>query len=95
MTLVTPSLKDDEECLSGIARMIRKALVEDTPWHLIQYYPAYRALEYGLYNGSAPIWDFGTGVESGKRGTKLCLYGERPRTPIREHVLPQVRLPID
>ncbi|MEM2881473.1 MAG: hypothetical protein QXP73_06155 [Candidatus Methanomethylicaceae archaeon] len=74
MTLVTPSLKDDEECLSGIARMIRKALGEDTPWHLIQYYPTYRALEYGLYNGSTPIWDFGAGVESGKRGGLNYVY---------------------
>jgi len=38
---------------------------ENTPWHVTQYYPAYKSLEVGLYNGRTPIeilervWEIG------------------------------------
>jgi len=53
-TLVIPGVNDDEECLRGIAGRIRRDVGADTPWHVTQYYPAYRALEVGLYRGRTP-----------------------------------------
>jgi pyruvate formate lyase activating enzyme len=54
-TLIIPGVNDDEECLRGIARRIRRELGEDTPWHVTRYYPAHRALEFGLFDGRTPI----------------------------------------
>lgn len=41
-TLVIPGVNDDEECLRGIAKRIRKQLGENIPWHVTGYYPAYK-----------------------------------------------------
>ncbi|MEM1525454.1 MAG: AmmeMemoRadiSam system radical SAM enzyme [Nitrososphaerales archaeon] len=54
-TLIIPGLNDDEDCLRGIASRIKKELGENTPWHVTQYYPAYKALEIGLYEGRTPV----------------------------------------
>lgn len=53
-TLVIPGVNDDEECLRGIARRIFREVGENVPWHISQYYPAYKALEVGLYPGRTP-----------------------------------------
>jgi pyruvate formate lyase activating enzyme len=54
-TLVIPGVNDDEECLHGIASRIRRETNENTPWHITQYYPAYKALEIGLYPSRTPV----------------------------------------
>jgi len=54
-TLVIPGVNDDEECLRSIASRIRREVGENTPWHVTQYYPAYKALEVGLYDGRTPV----------------------------------------
>jgi pyruvate formate lyase activating enzyme len=54
-TLVIPGVNDDTNCLRGIASRIRDAAGEDTPWHVTQYYPAYKSREAGLYNGRTPV----------------------------------------
>lgn len=54
-TLVIPSVNDDEECLRSIAHRIKRETDEDTPWHITQYYPAYKALEIGLYPFRRPV----------------------------------------
>lgn len=43
-TLVIPSLNDSEENLRGIAEFIEN-LDEGIPWHVTQFYPAYRLLD--------------------------------------------------
>jgi pyruvate formate lyase activating enzyme len=54
-TLVIPGVNDDEECLRSIAHRIRRKADENTPWHITQYYPAYKALEIGLYPSRTPV----------------------------------------
>lgn len=54
-TLVIPGVNDDENCLREIARKIKVLLGEETPWHVTRYYPAYKSLEVGLYNGLTPL----------------------------------------
>ncbi len=54
-TLVIPDINDDEECLRSIARRIRREAGKDTPWHITQYYPAYKALDIGLYPNRTPV----------------------------------------
>lgn len=66
-TLVIPGVNDDEECLRGIAGRIRREVGVDTPWHVTQYYPAYMALQLGLYPGRTPV---GTLEEAWRIGRK-------------------------
>lgn len=54
-TLVIPGVNDDEDCLRGIASRIKRDLGENTPWHVTQYYPAYKALEHKLYPKRTPV----------------------------------------
>ncbi len=54
-TLIIPGVNDDAECLRAIASRIKNEVGEDTPWHVTQYYPAYKSLEVGLCNGRTPV----------------------------------------
>lgn len=54
-TLVIPGVNDDADCLRGIASRIRNDVGEDTPWHVTQYYPAYKSPEVGLYDTRTPV----------------------------------------
>jgi pyruvate formate lyase activating enzyme len=54
-TLLIPEVNDGEECLRSIARRIGKDVGENTPWHVTQYHPAYKALEVGLYPERTPV----------------------------------------
>lgn len=54
-TLVIPEVNDDEECLRSIACRIKKEVGENVPWHVTQYYPAYKAVEIGLYPSRTPV----------------------------------------
>ncbi|MBI2934688.1 MAG: AmmeMemoRadiSam system radical SAM enzyme [Chloroflexi bacterium] len=44
VTNVVPTMNDDEEQLTGIARWVREGLGELTPWHVTRFYPNYRLL---------------------------------------------------
>ncbi len=78
-TLVIPGLNDSEECLRGIARRIVKDLGDETPWHVTQYYPAYRAVEVGLYNGRTPVQTLERTWKIGKEeGLKYVYVGNVP-----------------
>ena len=48
-TLLIPDINDDEYTLCNIASKIRREVGEDTPWHITQYYPHYKAIDIGLY----------------------------------------------
>ena len=54
-TLIIPGVNSDHETLAAIARRILDRLGADTPWHVTQYYPVYRALSIGLYPSATPI----------------------------------------
>lgn len=54
VTLVIPGINDDEKTLKSIADRIKKEVGHKTPWHVTQYYPAYKALEVGLYPDLTP-----------------------------------------
>lgn len=67
-TLLIPGINDDEETLRTIAIRINRNVGPDTPWHVTQYYPAYKALEMGIYPDRTPV---GT-VEKAWRIGKEC-----------------------
>jgi len=46
VTLVIPTLNDDDGQLRGIANWILKDLGELTPWHITRFHPHHRLLEY-------------------------------------------------
>jgi pyruvate formate lyase activating enzyme len=78
-TLIIPRLNDDEECLRGIARRIKSDLGDDTPWHVTQYYPAYRAVEVGLYRGRTPVQTLEKAWRIGREeGLKYVYIGNVP-----------------
>jgi len=54
-TLIIPGVNSDKETLKSIAGRILEDLGEETPWHVTQYYPAYKALEAGLYQARTPV----------------------------------------
>jgi pyruvate formate lyase activating enzyme len=54
-TLVIPGVNADVDCLRSIAARIRDDIGKDTPWHVTQYYPAYKSSEACLYNGRTPV----------------------------------------
>ncbi len=54
-TLIIPRVNDAEKCLRSIASRIRNEVGRNTPWHVTQYYPAYKSLEVGLYKGRTPV----------------------------------------
>jgi len=54
-TLVIPGVNDDADCLRSISSRIRGDVGKDTPWHVTQYYPAYKSSVTGLYDGRTPV----------------------------------------
>jgi len=88
-TLVIPGVNDDAECLRSIASRIRKDTGEDTPWHVTQYYPAYRALELGLYKGRTPVETLERAWKIGKEeGLKYVYLGNVPGHPYENTYCP-------
>ncbi|MHC1635455.1 MAG: AmmeMemoRadiSam system radical SAM enzyme [Candidatus Methanospirareceae archaeon] len=88
-TLVIPAVNDSEECLREIASRIRKENGEDTPWHVTQYYPAYKSYEYGLYKGRTPVETLERAWEIGKEeGLKYVYIGNVPGHPYENTYCP-------
>lgn len=88
-TLVIPGVNDDPECLRSIASRIRKDTGENTPWHLTQYYPAYRSLELGLYPGRTPVETLERAWRIGKEeGLKYVYLGNVPGHPYENTYCP-------
>lgn len=82
-TLVIPGVNDDEECLQSIASRIIKEAGENTPWHVTQYYPAYKALEVGLYPRRTPIKTLEEAWKIGKKeGLNYVYVGNVPGHPL-------------
>ncbi|RLI29112.1 MAG: AmmeMemoRadiSam system radical SAM enzyme, partial [Candidatus Hecatellales archaeon] len=54
-TLIIPKVNSDRETLMEIAENIAERLGPETPWHVTRYYPAYKALEVGLYPEATPL----------------------------------------
>jgi pyruvate formate lyase activating enzyme len=88
-TLVIPEVNDDEACLSSIASRIKKDVGKDTPWHVTQYYPAYKSLEVGLYNGRTPIEILERAREIGRaEGLNYVYLGNVPGHPYENTYCP-------
>ena len=46
VTNIIPSINDDDQQLSGIAKWISSDLGELTPWHVTRFYPQHKMLDY-------------------------------------------------
>lgn len=88
-TLIIPAINDSEECLKNIASRIKKESGEDTPWHITQYYPAYKSYEYGLYNGRTPVEILENAWKIGKKeGLNYVYIGNVPGHPYENTYCP-------
>ncbi|RZN33856.1 MAG: AmmeMemoRadiSam system radical SAM enzyme [Methanophagales archaeon ANME-1-THS] len=88
-TLVIPGVNDTADCLRSIASRIRKETGEKTPWHLTQYYPAYRSLELGLYRGRTPVETLERAWRLGKEeGLQYVYLGNVPGHPYENTYCP-------
>jgi len=89
-TLIIPGVNDDAECLRSIASRIRKDTGENTPWHVTQYYPAYKSLELGLYKGRTPVETLERAWEIGKEeGVNYVYLGNVPGHPFENTYCPK------
>jgi pyruvate formate lyase activating enzyme len=81
-TLIIPGVNDDEVTLRAIATRIKGEVGPDTPWHVTQYYPAYRALEIGLYPDRTPVETIEKAWKIGKEcGLHYVYVGNIPGHP--------------
>ena len=48
ITLIIPTINDDEQTLTEIATRIYDELGKDTPWHCTRFHPAYKSRDLGL-----------------------------------------------
>lgn len=88
-TLIIPRVNDDEECLRSIASRIVKDVGENTPWHVTQYYPAYKSQELGLYEGRTPVETLERAWEIGKEeGLNYVYIGNVPGHPYENTYCP-------
>ncbi|MFH0846760.1 MAG: AmmeMemoRadiSam system radical SAM enzyme [Chloroflexota bacterium] len=75
VTNVIPTLNDDDEQLGGIARWIKDALGELTPWHVTRFYPRYLADKLP----ATPVATLEHAIELGKKaGLKFIYTGNIP-----------------
>ena len=82
-------MNDDDECLGSIASRIVKDVGENTPWHVTQYYPAYRSQELGLYKGRTPVETLERAWEIGKEeGLNYVYIGNVPGHPYENTYCP-------
>ena len=81
-TLIIPGVNGDRETLLEIARRIVEELGAETPWHVTQYYPAYKALEEKLYPARTPVELLEEARRLGLReGLKFVYLGNVPGHP--------------
>jgi pyruvate formate lyase activating enzyme len=75
ITNVIPTMNDDDEQLTGIARWIHDNLGDLTPWHITRFYPQYQA----LHLPATPIATLEHALEIGKKaGLKFIYIGNVP-----------------
>ena len=75
ITNIIPTMNDDDEQLSGIARWIHDNLGELTPWHITRFYPQYQAMDLP----ATPIATLEHAIEIGKEaGLKFIYTGNVP-----------------
>jgi pyruvate formate lyase activating enzyme len=75
ITNVIPTMNDDDEQLTGIARWIHDQLGELTPWHITRFYPQYQAEDLPM----TPIAKLEHALEIGKnQGLKFVYLGNVP-----------------
>ncbi|MFC1918311.1 AmmeMemoRadiSam system radical SAM enzyme [Chloroflexota bacterium] len=75
ITNVIPTLNDDDEQLTGIARWIKEELGEMTPWHVTRFYPHHRM----THLPPTPIATLERAYEIGKKaGLKFIYTGNVP-----------------
>ena len=75
VTNIIPTLNDDDEQLSGIARWIKDELGELTPWHVTRFYPQHLLTDLP----ATPIGTIEHAVEIGhKAGLKFVYSGNIP-----------------
>jgi pyruvate formate lyase activating enzyme len=88
-TLIIPGINDAEETLRNIATRIRREVDLNTPWHVTQYYPAYRALEFGLYPDRTPAKTIERAWQIGKEsGLNYVYVGNIPGNPLENTYCP-------
>jgi pyruvate formate lyase activating enzyme len=75
VTNIIPTINDDDEQLSGIARWIHDELGELTPWHVTRFYPQYQMLDVA----ATPVSTLERACELGKKaGLKFIYAGNVP-----------------
>lgn len=89
VTLVIPKENDSETTLRQLAHKIKTLLGEDTPWHVNQYYPAYKAEERGMANYRTPMETLERAHGIGKEeGLKFVYIGNVHRHPLENTYCP-------
>lgn len=89
-TLIIPGVNDDPECLRSIASRIRRDTGENTPWHVTQYYPAYKSHELGLYRWRTPVERMERAWMMGKEeGLNYVYLGNVPGHPCENTYCPR------
>ncbi len=71
-TLLVPGLSQDVDDLDNIARFIANELGQDTPWHLLRFYPHYKMRDYAV-TAQAQLQ---RAVESGQKAGLHYIYSK-------------------
>ncbi|MFX1520986.1 MAG: AmmeMemoRadiSam system radical SAM enzyme [Promethearchaeota archaeon] len=88
ITLVIPTINDNEQILTEIAIRIRDELGKDTPWHCTRFHPAYKSRDLGLKE-STPIASLERAYEIGKNtGLRFVYLGNVPNHPYENTYCP-------
>ncbi len=75
VTNIIPTMNDDDEQLTGIARWVHDKLGELTPWHVTRFYPQYQADDLPM----TPISTLEHALEIGRNaGLKFVYLGNVP-----------------
>ncbi|MDD5288417.1 MAG: AmmeMemoRadiSam system radical SAM enzyme [Dehalococcoidales bacterium] len=75
VTNIIPTMNDDDEQLSGIARWIHNELGEQTPWHVTRFHPGYRIADLP----ATPLATLEHAYELGRKaGLKFVYLGNVP-----------------
>ncbi|MHA1754389.1 MAG: AmmeMemoRadiSam system radical SAM enzyme [Candidatus Odinarchaeia archaeon] len=78
-TLIIPGVNDEFTTLDNIANRIAVEIDPDTPWHITRYFPAFKALEFGLSSKPTPLKTLERAWEIGKKnGLKFVYIGNVP-----------------
>jgi pyruvate formate lyase activating enzyme len=88
ITLVIPTINDNEQCLTEIATRIHDELGKDTPWHCTRFHPAYKSRDIGLKKRTS-IATLEKAYELGKdAGLRFVYLGNVPNHPYENTYCP-------